>query len=351
MQWMEVLIIAVVYYKLPTAFPKISSARNDIIGLVKGGSVIGRQFSFRHMIKMKQVTNGCMLDGGQFLQYGQTHRTAGFVFLCEKTKTGAVLTLTKCIINGTELAVGKDLSKEPFLYSCLDDEYQSDIYITGCSADKGGNAKFGEFFTAGSYFYRCDNLADMTVHNPISCIIVGTKVGVGTTVEIGNLWYTCVKTRRLGNHINIQVLACASKDGGWASAGKKYKDGQFLYQCKATETGLEIVFAGCLDYKSNGRHEFNFGESWLTRRLGLISYKKICTGNEDHAVTDVLECIFDWNRGRKVLRAGHCAKYGDDFIATCLKDAAGEARGNMIRIEHFAFWTKTGDIKCPRLDE
>ncbi|CDW58916.1 hypothetical protein TTRE_0000724201 [Trichuris trichiura] len=305
---------------------------------------------WKYIKKERTEAIGCVLDSGENLAFEQTYNTKFFVLKCEKiNNTAVILRPVKCLLQGQEMEIGDVVKVKSFVYSCQEKDGRMGLVIIGCVGKDAMVAKIGETFIRKSFLFTCVSEGTLVIHRAHGCIIGGKHVEIHKTISIGKYWYKC---SRYGNSgVQIIVMGCIASGGKLIGVGDRYRDGDFLFYCKQSESGVRIVFAGCIAMEFGVLKEFNFGESWYTKPVGSLSYRVVCAGDEKTVTAEVVECIANLDQGRKVIRVGDCTKYGDDRMFSCLKQKEGNVVARLTFIEELSFSFKTfttieGD-RCP----
>ncbi|KFD53995.1 hypothetical protein M514_05014, partial [Trichuris suis] len=350
MQWSTFLLIAVGFLQLSSIFCEQCLSKSSSSYYYDYTKIQDERVYWKYVKKERTVAIGCVLDSGENLAFGQTYNTPFFVLRCEKiNETAVILRPIKCLLQGQEMEKGDVVRMKSFVYSCQEKDGRMGLVIVGCVGKDGVVANIGETFTRKSFLFMCMSQETQVIHKAVGCIIGGQRVDIHKTISIGKYWYKCSRYGSSG--VQVVVMGCVASGGKLIGAGDRYRDGDFLFYCKQSESGVRIVFAGCIAMEFGVLKEFKFGESWYTKPVGSLSYRVVCAGDERTVTAEVVECIANMDQGRKVIRVGECAKYGDDRMFSCLKQKEGHVVARLTLIEELSFSFKTfttieGD-RCP----
>uniref|UniRef100_A0A5S6QM56 ZP domain-containing protein n=1 Tax=Trichuris muris TaxID=70415 RepID=A0A5S6QM56_TRIMR len=351
MQWSAVLLLAFGCLQATiTLSEKVTMKQSSSFHYSYQKIEVERVF-WRYEKKVRTVAIGCTLDSGESLLFGQTYESTFFVLRCDKVNDTAVrLVPVRCLLDGKPLEKGESRPKGSFVYSCLQHDGKMDLEITGCIGDDKAVASIGEKFVRKSFMFICLKSGDSVMQKAVACLLDGQEVPVHRAVSFGKFWYKCSRVGRGG--IQLDVMGCVTANGVQVDAGQRYRDGNYFYHCKEKDDGVSIVFAGCIAKELGMYKEFSFGESWYTRPVGSLSYRVQCSGNEKTARTEIIECIVNLDEGRRSISVGNSAKYGNDRMFTCLREADGTVVAKLITVEQYmriyksSSATKTTHLEC-----
>ncbi|KFD55498.1 hypothetical protein M514_03550 [Trichuris suis] len=284
--------------------------------------------------KVRTVAIGCTLDSGESILFGQTYQSTYFVLRCEKVNDTAVkLVPVKCILDGKPVEKGESRPKGFFVYTCRQQTGAIGLEITGCIGDGHAVAAIGETFTRRSFTFICMKQGTTVVQKAVGCIINGQQVPVHQIISFDKFWYKCSRYGKGG--IKAEVMGCVTSKGERVDAGERYRDEDVLLYCKETAEGVSIVFAGCVAKELGVVREFAFGDTWYTLPIHSLSYKLKCTGNERSVRAEIIECVANLDQGRRTLAVGQCAKYGDDRMFSCQRDASGKVVARLVTVQEY----------------
>ncbi|CDW51926.1 hypothetical protein TTRE_0000018501 [Trichuris trichiura] len=280
------------------------------------------------------MDDGCDVDSGRHLKFGETYRKGNFIVKCEKIGTNIATTPIKCILDGTEMHIGERKRKGGFAYACQKTMTGIAMSIVGCFGDNGAFVDFGQKFTVSNFIFVCTKDGNGGFHKAYGCIIEGRKVKMGETVELGAYVYKCLPSGDGG--IRTEISGCLDKSRKQIKFGQRYRDGPFLYQCRKTETGVASVLAGCIAKVSGFDQEFKFGESWNTDTSSPLSYKMKCTGNESTASTEITHCVANLDYAKSVITVGNSVQLPNTMMVfTCRRQRDGTVTGRVMSCDEF----------------
>ncbi|KHJ48195.1 hypothetical protein D918_01463 [Trichuris suis] len=287
-----------------------------------------------HESHAESTDQGCEVDSGRRLNFGETYRKGNFILKCEKVGTNTAVTPIKCILDETELHIGERKRKGGFAYACQKTMTGIALGIVGCFGDNGAFAEFGETFIVNNFVFMCTKDGDSGIHKAYGCLIEGRQVKIGQTVQLGAYSYKCSQSGDRG--LRTEVIGCLGKSGRQIDVGERYRDGPFLYQCRKTESGVRAALIGCVAKVSGFDKEFAFGESWNTDTSSPLSYKMKCIGNETSATTEITHCVAKLEYASSVISVGNSVQLPSTMMVfTCRRQRDGKVTGRVMPCDEF----------------
>ncbi|CDW59114.1 hypothetical protein TTRE_0000744401 [Trichuris trichiura] len=342
MQWSSTLLLAIGCLQATIIFSdesKVSLKSSSSYHYSYSKIEVERVF-WKYEKKTRTVAIGCILDSGESLLFGQTYESTYFVLRCKKVNDTAVkLVPVKCILDGKPVEKGESRPKGSFVYTCRQQTGAISLEITGCIGDGHAVAPIGKTFTRKSFTFICIQQGNTVIQKAVGCIINGQQVRVRQVISFEKFWYKCSRYGKGG--IKAEIMGCVTSKGLRVDAGVKYRDEDVLLHCKETAGGISIVFAGCVAKEFGVVRDFAFGESWYTLPVKSLSYRIKCTGNERSVRTEIVECVANLDQGRRTLPVGQCAKYGDDRMFSCQRDASGKVIARLVTVQEYYHLQRT----------
>ncbi|KFD65846.1 hypothetical protein M514_07066 [Trichuris suis] len=274
---------------------------------------------------------GCEVNPGYGILYGEIFKAGEFVYRCDRgTEYMSRIVPIGCIFRGKELKPGDRLAHGPFVYSCVPRQKLLTFEAVACLDDKGKQYGKGLQLTRGNVLYKCMPDGDKLIQKAVGCVIAGKEVSVHKTISVGNIWYKCARAGLGG--VEVIIMGCVSNTGIHVDVGRTFRQGGYVYKCKARGSSVGIALAGCVGTEMGQLKDFNFGARWFARNVGIIGYMMECIGNERQASQEISHCVVNEKFGRKITPVGCGTTYGSDKIFTCKRTRDGYVEGGLVAL-------------------
>ncbi|CDW53247.1 hypothetical protein TTRE_0000151101 [Trichuris trichiura] len=280
----------------------------------------------------RQEVTGCEINPGYGILFGEIFKAGEFVYRCDRgTEYMSRIVPIGCVFRGTELKPGDRLAHGPFVYSCVPRQKLLTFEAVACIGDRGREFGKGLQLTRGDVVYKCMPEGDRLIQKAVGCVIAGQEVSVHRSVTVDNVWYKCARAGIGG--VEVVIMGCVSNSGIHVDIGRTFREGGYVYRCRARGSGVGIVLAGCVGAEMGQLRDFHFGARWFARNVGIIGYMMECIGNERHASQEISHCVVNEKFGRKITPVGCGTTYGADKIFTCKRTRDGYVQGGLVTIK------------------